>query len=165
LKDPVTGGTKKLPSSELDARYVVPVGAHIVAMEGELVDVGAVLAEVPRDMTKAHDITGDLPRLAELFEARKPKDHALVSEIDGEVSFGKDTNGKRKVVVTPFVVNGHRQEDQARDYLIAKGKHVQVHPGDKIRAGDPLMDGSANPHDILRVKGERELAAWLVNEI
>jgi DNA-directed RNA polymerase subunit beta' len=165
MKDASTGDTKKLPGSELDARYLMPVGAHIVAMEGDHVDVGAVLAKMPRDTTKVQDITGGLPRVAELFEARKPKDHAIVSEIDGEVSFGKDTKGKRKVVVTPFDPNGHRIEDQAREYLIAKGKHIQVHPGDRIRAGDPLMDGPANPHDILRVKGEKELAAWLVNEI
>jgi DNA-directed RNA polymerase subunit beta' len=165
MKEPATGETKKLPGSELDARYLIPVGAHIVGQEGETVDVGAVLAKMPRDTTKVQDITGGLPRVAELFEARKPKDHAIVSEIDGEVSFGKDTKGKRKVIVTPFDPHGHRIEDQSREYLIAKGKHIQVHPGDRIRAGDPLMDGPANPHDILRVKGEKELAAWLVNEI
>jgi DNA-directed RNA polymerase subunit beta' len=163
--DPVTGDPKKLPGSELEARYLMPVGAHIVALEGDHIDVGAVLAKIPRDTTKVQDITGGLPRVAELFEARKPKDHAIIAEIDGEVSFGKDTKGKRKVVVTPFDPSGNRMEDQAREYLIAKGKHVQVHPGDRIRAGDPLMDGPANPHDILRVKGEKELAAWLVNEI
>jgi len=160
-----TGETKKLPGSELDSRYLMPVGSTIVAMEGDTIDVGAILAKIPRDTTKVQDITGGLPRVAELFEARKPKDHAIVSEIDGEVSFGKDTKGKRKVLVTPFDPHGVRMEDQAREYLIAKGKHIQVHPGDRIRAGDPLMDGPANPHDILRVKGEKELAAWLVNEI
>jgi DNA-directed RNA polymerase subunit beta' len=166
LKDEIGNGeTKKLPGSELDARYLLPVGATIVAMEGDRVDVGAVLAKIPRDTAKVQDITGGLPRVAELFEARKPKDHAIVSEIDGEVSFGKDTKGKRKVLVTPFGPDGLRLEDQSREYLIAKGKHIQVHPGDRIRAGDPLMDGPANPHDILRVKGEKELAAWLVNEI
>jgi DNA-directed RNA polymerase subunit beta' len=165
IKDPTSGETKKLPGSELEARYLIPVGAHIVAVEGDVVDVGAVLSKMPRETTKVQDITGGLPRVAELFEARKPKDHAIVSEIDGEVSFGKDTKGKRKVIVTPFDPTGNRIEEQAREYLIAKGKHIQVHPGDRIRAGDPLMDGPANPHDILRVKGERELAAWLVNEI
>jgi DNA-directed RNA polymerase subunit beta' len=165
MKDPSTGDTKKLPGSELDARYLMPVGAHIVAMDGDHIDVGAILAKIPRESTKVQDITGGLPRVAELFEARKPKDHAIVSEIDGEVSFGKDTKGKRKVLVTPFDPHGARLEDQQREYLIQKGKHIQVHPGDRIRAGDPLMDGPANPHDILRVKGEKDLAAWLVNEI
>jgi DNA-directed RNA polymerase subunit beta' len=106
-----------------------------------------------------------LPRVAELFEARKPKDHAIIAEIDGEVSFGKDTKGKRKVVITPFAPDGALLTDQAREYLIPKGKHIQVQPGDRVRAGEPLMDGPANPHDILRVKGEKELAAYLVNEI
>jgi DNA-directed RNA polymerase subunit beta' len=103
--------------------------------------------------------------VAELFEARKPKDHAIIAEIDGEVSFGKDTKGKRKVVITPFSPDGQPLSDQAREYLIPKGKHIQVQPGDRVRAGEPLMDGPANPHDILRVKGEKELAAYLVNEI
>ena len=99
------------------------------------------------------------PRVAELFEARKPKDHAIISEIDGEVSFGKDTKGKRKVVITPITPEGTAQPDLAREYLIPKGKHIQVQPGDRVRAGEPLQDGPANPHDILRVKGEKELAA------
>ena len=105
------------------------------------------------------------PRVAELFEARKPKDHAIIAEIDGEVSFGKDTKGKRKVVITPFGHDGAPLTDQSREYLIPKGKHIQVQPGDRVRAGEPLQDGPANPHDILRVKGEKELAAYLVNEI
>lgn len=165
IKDPVTGETKKLLTSEQDARYLIPVGAHIIVADGEVVDVGTVLAKMPRDAAKVQDITGGLPRVSELFEARKPKDHAIVSEIDGEVSFGKDTKGKRKVVVTPFDQDGNRIDNLAREYLIAKGKLIQVHPGDRIRAGDQLMAGPANPHDILRVKGEIELAAWLVNEI
>ena len=165
LKDPKTGETLKLPNSTLEARYLLPVGANIVVQDGDLLDAGEVLAKIPRETTKTQDITGGLPRVAELFEARKPKDHAIIAEIDGEVSFGKDTKGKRKVVVTPFSHDGKPLTDQAREYLIAKGKHIQVQPGDRVRAGEPLMDGPANPHDILRVKGEKELAAYLVNEI
>jgi DNA-directed RNA polymerase subunit beta' len=165
IKDPHTGKTLKLPNSELDARYLLPVGAHIVAQEGDVIEAGEVIAKMPRDTTKVQDITGGLPRVAELFEARKPKDHAIISEIDGEVTFGKDTKGKRKVVITPVSPEGQSQTDQAREYLIPKGKHIQVQPGDRVRAGDPLQDGPPNPHDILRVKGEKELAAWLVNEI
>jgi DNA-directed RNA polymerase subunit beta' len=165
LKDPKTGDTLKLPNSTLEARYLLPVGANIVVQDGDQLDAGEVLAKIPRETTKTQDITGGLPRVAELFEARKPKDHAIIAEIDGEVSFGKDTKGKRKVVVTPFAHDGKPLTDQAREYLIAKGKHIQVQPGDRIRAGEPLMDGPANPHDILRVKGEKELAAYLVNEI
>jgi DNA-directed RNA polymerase subunit beta' len=165
IKDRKTGETLKLPGSTLDARYLLPVGANIVVQDGDEVDAGEVLSKMPRETTKTQDITGGLPRVAELFEARKPKDHAIIAEIDGEVSFGKDTKGKRKVVITPFDTNGQIQTDQAREYLIAKGKHIQVQPGDRVRAGEPLMDGPANPHDILRVKGEKELAAYLVNEI
>jgi len=165
LKDPNTGETLKLPNSTLEARYLLPVGANIVVQDGDLLDAGEILAKIPRETTKTQDITGGLPRVAELFEARKPKDHAIIAEIDGEVSFGKDTKGKRKVIITPFSHDGQQLTDQAREYLIAKGKHIQVQPGDRIRAGEPLMDGPANPHDILRVKGEKELAAYLVNEI
>ncbi|HBD09197.1 MAG TPA: DNA-directed RNA polymerase subunit beta', partial [Syntrophobacteraceae bacterium] len=107
---------------------------------------------------KTKDITGGLPRVAELFEVRKPKENAVISEIDGTVSFGKDTKGKRKVVVSPEV-------GEPREYLIPKGKHISVHEGDYVRAGEALMDGSANPHDILAVRGEKELAKYLVDEV
>src|SRR5690606_17507939 len=165
IADPETGEPLKLPGTDLDARYLLPVGANIVAQEGETITPGEAIARIPRDATKVQDITGGLPRVAELFEARKPKDHAIISEIDGMVTFGKDTKGKRKVVITPYSLDGGLQADQEREYLIPKGKHIQVQPGDHVRAGDPLQDGPANPHDILRVKGEKELAAWLVNEI
>src|SRR5499427_4491981 len=126
LKDPNTGKTLKLPNSDLDARYLLPVGAHIVAQEGDEIEAGDIIAKMPRDTTKVQDITGGLPRVAELFEARKPKDHAIISEIDGEVNFGKDTKGKRKVVITPIAPDGAPQTDLAREYLIPKGKHIQV---------------------------------------
>ena len=165
IKDAETSETLKLPNSVLDARYLLPVGAYIVAQEGDFMEAGEVIAKMPRDTAKVQDITGGLPRVAELFEARKPKDHAIISEIEGEVSFGKDTKGKRKVIVTPYSVEGLPMPDQSREYLIPKGKHLQVQPGDRVRPGEALQDGPPNPHDILRVKGERELAAWLVNEI
>ncbi len=157
--------TLKLPNSELDARYLLPVGAHIVANEGGLIEAGDIIAKMPRDTTKVQDITGGLPRVAELFEARKPKDHAIISEIEGEVSFGKDTKGKRKVIITPVSPEGQLMTEDLREYLIPKGKDIQVQPGDRVSAGEPLQAGPPNPHDILRVKGEKELAAWLVNEI
>ncbi|MGA2449496.1 MAG: DNA-directed RNA polymerase subunit beta' [Polyangiaceae bacterium] len=165
MKSLDTNETLKLPGSTLEARYLLPVGANIVVQDGDEIAAGDVLAKIPRETTKTQDITGGLPRVAELFEARKPKDHAIIAEIDGEVSFGKDTKGKRKVLITPFDQDGTPMADQAREYLIPKGKHIQVQPGDRVRAGEPLMDGPANPHDILRVKGEKELAAYLVNEI
>jgi DNA-directed RNA polymerase subunit beta' len=152
------GKTKKVPGSSQEARYFLPVGANIYVNDGDPVEAGDVIAKIPRETTKTKDITGGLPRVAELFEARKPKEHAVISEIDGIVSFGKDTKGKRKVVITPEV-------GEPKEYLISKGKHLSVREGDRVRAGEPLMDGAANPHDILRVKGEKELAAYLVNEI
>jgi DNA-directed RNA polymerase subunit beta' len=163
--DPATGEPMKIPNTDLEARYLLPVGANIVAQDGEMITPGEAIGRIPRDTTKVQDITGGLPRVAELFEARKPKDHAIITEIDGIVSFGKDTKGKRKIVLTPLGADGAPLADQSREYLIPKGKHVQVQTGDHVRAGDPLQDGPANPHDILRVKGEKELAAWLVNEI
>lgn len=124
----------------------------------ERVIEGDPIAKIPRETTKTKDITGGLPRVAELFEARKPKEVALISEIDGTVSFGKDVKGKRKVVITPDV-------GEQREYLIPRGKHISVHNGDKIRAGEVLMDGSPDPSDILNVKGEQELAKYLVDEV
>jgi len=124
------------------------------------VEAGDIIARIPRETTKTKDITGGLPRVAELFEARKPKDVAIVSEIDGNVSFGPDSRGKRRVIVTP---DGDGSEP--REYLIPKGKHISVHEGDRVRAGEALMDGSSNPHDILKVKGPFELAKYLVDEV
>ena len=136
--------------------------SQVAAPNGE---AGDIIARIPRETVKTKDITGGLPRVAELFEARKPKDHAIISEIEGEVSFGKDTKGKRKVLVTPITVEGHLLGDQAREYLIPKGKDILVQPGDRVQPGESLQAGPPNPHDILRVKGEKDLAAWLVNEI
>ncbi|MFP6683459.1 MAG: DNA-directed RNA polymerase subunit beta', partial [Polyangiaceae bacterium] len=165
IQDPETGEVYKLPNSVLEARYLLPVGAYIVAQEGEYAEAGEVIAKMPRDTAKVQDITGGLPRVAELFEARKPKDHAIISEIEGEISMGKDTKGKRKVIVTPYTPDWKPMPDQAREYLVPKGKHLQVQVGDRVHPGEALQDGPPNPHDILKVKGERELAAWLVNEI
>jgi len=153
-----SGKTAKIPDSNLYARYFLPVGAYINVAEGTEVRAGDVIAKLPRETTKTKDITGGLPRVAELFEARKPKEFAVISEIDGQVSFGKDTKGKRKVVVTPEV-------GEPREYLIAKGKHIGVHEGDLVKAGEPLMEGSSNPHDILTILGEKALAKYLVDEI
>jgi DNA-directed RNA polymerase subunit beta' len=150
------GRTIKIGDSE--ARYLLPVGANIMVKEGEQVHAGDVIAKIPRETTKTKDITGGLPRVAELFEARKPKEFAIISEIDGLVSFGKDTKGKRKVIVTPEV-------GEPKEYLIPKGKHISVHAGDWVQAGEPLMEGSTNPHDLLGIKGEKELAKYLVDEV
>ena len=140
------------------ARSLLPVGAYLAVVEGDEVKAGDVVARIPRETTKTKDITGGLPRVAELFEARKPKEYAIVTEIDGVVSFGSDARGKRRVIVTP-------EQGEPKEYLIPKGKHVSVHEGDHVRAGEALMDGSSNPHDILRIKGEKELAKYLVDEV
>ncbi|VBB42197.1 DNA-directed RNA polymerase beta' chain (Transcriptase beta' chain) (RNA polymerase beta' subunit) [uncultured Desulfatiglans sp.] len=153
------GKTANLPgSSKAQARYHLPVGAIIMVNEGDEVGAGAVLAKIPRETTKTKDITGGLPRVAELFEVRKPKETAIISEIDGVVSFGKYTKGKRKMTITPEI-------GEPVDYFIGRGKHVSVLEGDYVRAGEPLMDGSVNPHDILRIRGVKELAKYLVDEV
>ncbi len=140
------------------ARYHLPIGAITMVNEGDLVESGTVLAKIPRETTKTKDITGGLPRIAELFEVRKPKENAILSEIDGSVSFGQYVKGKRKVTITPDV-------GDPVDYYITKGKHVSVLEGDYVRAGEPLMDGSANPHDILRIRGAKELTKYLVDQV
>ena len=127
------------------------------------VHAGDVLARLPRESSKTRDITGGLPRVAELFEARRPKDHAIISDIDGRVEFGKDYKAKRRVLVVPEQVGD--EQPTPREYLVPKGKHVSVQEGDYVKAGDPLVDGPRVPHDILRVLGVEALANYLVNEI
>ncbi|MDG2051493.1 MAG: DNA-directed RNA polymerase subunit beta', partial [Myxococcota bacterium] len=147
-------------SDGAESRSILPVGAYLSVSEGEEVGAGQVVAKIPREASKTKDITGGLPRVAELFEARKPKECAVVTEIEGIVSFGPDSRGKRRVIVTPSDDAGEPDE-----YLIPKGKHVSVHEGDRVRPGEALMDGSSNPHDILKIKGEKELASYLVDEV
>ncbi len=152
------GRTMKLPKTGSPARYSLPLGAIINVVEGKEIEPGTVLGKIPRETTKTKDITGGLPRVAELFEVRKPKEYAVITEIDGQVSFGKDLKGKRRVVVTPEI-------GEAKEYLVPKGKHVAVHENDFVKAGEALMDGSPDPNDILRVNGVKDLAKFLVNEI
>ena len=151
--------------SERYARYFMPVGANIVVTEGSTIYPGDVLSKIPRETTKTKDITGGLPRVAELFEARKPKEVTVISEIDGAVSFGKDVKGKRKVVITPDLAETGGKMLAPKEYLIPRGKHISVHEGDRIKAGEAIMDGLSNPHDILSILGEKELAKFLVDEV
>ena len=144
----------------MEARYFLSVDAILSVNNGQKVNAGDLLARIPRESAKTRDITGGLPRVAELFEARKPKDHAIISEIGGRVEFGKDYKSKRRIVVVPADGNG-----EPREYLIPKGKHISVQEGDFVEAGDPLMDGNPVPHDILRVLGVEALASYLINEI
>jgi len=144
----------------LEARYFLPVNAILSVTDGQTVHAGDVLARIPRESTKTRDITGGLPRVAELFEARKPKDHAIISELEGTIEFGKDYKTKRRLIVKP--------KDSAIEpveYMIPKGKHITVHEGDYIMKGDLLMDGNPVPHDILRVMGVEALARYMVNEV
>lgn len=136
----------------------LPVGSNLVIEDKQDVLPGDVLAKVPRETTKTKDITGGLPRVVELFEARKPKESAVISEIDGIVHFGKETKGKRRIEILPEV-------GDSRAYMVPKGRHITVHEGDFVRAGESLMDGSINPHDILKVQGVQALAKYLVDEI
>ncbi len=138
--------------------FYLPVGIKVVVENHEKVYPGSVLAKRERETTKTKDITGGLPRVAELFEARRPKVPSDVSEIDGIVSFGEDYRGKRRVIVTPEV-------GEAAEYFIPKNKHVLVESGDRVRSGDALTSGAPNPHDILKILGVKELAKYLVNEV
>jgi DNA-directed RNA polymerase subunit beta' len=140
------------------ARYFLPVSAYIMVQDGQEIAAADVIAKIPRETTKTKDITGGLPRVAELFEARKPKEVAVITEIDGTVTFGKDTKGKRRIIVTG-------EGGVAEEYLIPKGKNIIVNEGDYVRAGESLMDGASNPHDILKIQGEEALARYLVDQI
>jgi len=152
--------TAKLPGSSAMARYILPVNAILLVEETGAVKAGDVVAKLPRATTKTKDITGGLPRVAELFEVRKPKEVAVLSEIDGYVSIAKSTKkGKQKVTISPVDVG------DKKEYLIPRGKHINVYEGDYIRAGEPLIGGSAIPQDILSIKGEVPLARYLVDEV
>jgi len=150
--------TVRISGSNAHARYFLPIGANIIVSEGDELKPGDIIAKIPRETMKTKDITGGLPRVAELFEARKPKECAIISEIDGKVMYGKDEKGKRKIKIIP-------ERGNEKEYLIPKGKHITVHEGDMIAAGSPLMDGLQNPHDLLQIKGEKELARYLVDEV
>ena len=157
---------KKQPAVEVRGKgpsprkYHMPVHAHLMVQDGEVVGAGDVLAKIPRETTKTKDITGGLPRVVELFEARKPRETAVISEIDGLVKHGGIVKGQRKIIVVP-----DEQGAEPREYGLPRGVHVNVQEGERVRAGEPLMDGPSNPHDILNVLGEKALISYLVNEI
>ena len=139
-------------------KYLLPSRAHLMVQEGDEVSPGDVLAKIPRETTKTKDITGGLPRVVELFEARKPHETAVISEIDGTVKYGEVLKGQRKIMVAP-------DKGEPKEYQLPRGVHVSVQEGERVRAGEPLMDGPRNPHDILAVLGEKELQKYLVDEI
>ena len=139
-------------------RYLMPSRSHLMIQDGDTVHPGDVLAKIPRENTKTKDITGGLPRVVELFEARKPHETAVISEIDGAVKFGEVAKGQRKIYVVA-------EDGTEREYSVPRGVHINVQEGELVRAGEPLMDGPLNPHDILAVLGEKQLQKYLVDEI
>lgn len=141
-----------------EVRYYLSVGAILTVENGAEVKVGDVVARIPRESSKTKDITGGLPRVAELFEARHPKDQAIISDIDGVVEFGKDYKAKQRITVVPA-------KGEAIEYLIPKGRHLVVQEGDVVKKGDMLVEGTPAPHDILRVLGVEKLAEYLVKEV
>ncbi|MBN1492540.1 MAG: DNA-directed RNA polymerase subunit beta' [Candidatus Omnitrophica bacterium] len=145
-------------NNEVVAFYPIPSGAHIVVKEGVFVESGSLIAKTPRKTAKTKDITGGLPRVAELFEARKPKSPSIISEIDGVVEFGEVVKGQRKIIVKSST-------GMTKDYLIPHGRHLNVYKGDHVKAGEPLIDGPVVPQDILRVSGEKALQEYLVEEV
>jgi DNA-directed RNA polymerase subunit beta' len=142
-----------------EARYLLPVEAIMSVESGHEVAAGDVLARIPMESAKTRDITGGLPRVAELFEARRPKDHAIIAEISGIVQLGRDYKNKRRITIAP------EDGSEPVEYLIPKGRHLAVQEGDRIEKGEFLLDGHPAPHDILAIKGVEELANYLVNEI
>ena len=153
-----TGKELKRADDRIHPGFYLPNKAELMVDEGAEVFPGDILSRVPRETTKNKDITGGLPRVVELFEARSSKDPSQISDIDGIVEFGEDLRRKRRIIIRPEV-------GEPKEYLVPKGKHVIVVEGDYIKVGDPLTDGSPNPHDILRVKGVRELQKFLVDEV
>jgi DNA-directed RNA polymerase subunit beta' len=151
---------KSAKDGKINRKYHMPSHAHLMVQDGEMVSAGDILAKIPRETTKTKDITGGLPRVVELFEARKPRETAVISEIDGVVKHGGIVKGQRKIIIVPDEPGA-----EPREYALPRGVHVNVQEGERVRAGEPLMDGPSNPHDILNVLGEKALQAYLVNEI
>ena len=152
------GGELKIPGTDIPAHYFLPPGAIVSIADGGEVKVGDVVARIPQESSKTRDITGGLPRVADLFEARKPKEPAILAEATGTVSFGKDTKGKQRLVIT-------QEDGESIESLIPKWRHVTVFEGEHVEKGETICDGAPDSHDILRLKGVRELTRYIVNEV
>jgi DNA-directed RNA polymerase subunit beta' len=147
-----------IAGTDLPAHYYLPAGAIIALRDGDAVSVGDAIARIPQESSKTRDITGGLPRVADLFEARKPKESSILAEISGTIGFGKETKGKQRLVITP-------NEGDAYEELIPKWRHVTVFEGEHVEKGEVIAEGEPNPHDILRLLGVEELARYIVNEV
>jgi DNA-directed RNA polymerase subunit beta' len=147
-----------LAGTDVPAHYLLPADAILSLEDGEKIGIGDVIARIPQEGSKTRDITGGLPRVADLFEARKPKEPAILAEASGTVSFGKETKGKRRLVITP-------QDGEPYETLIPKWRNIGVFEGESVERGEVVSDGAASPHDILRLKGVNELARYIINEI
>jgi DNA-directed RNA polymerase subunit beta' len=152
------GNDLKIAGTDIPAHYVLPSGAIIALTDGAAVGVGDVVARIPQESSKTRDITGGLPRVADLFEARKPKESSIMAEITGTVSFGKETKGKQRLVITP-------NEGDTYEELIPKWRHVTAFEGEHVERGEVIAEGETNPHDVLRLLGIEELAKYVVNEV
>ncbi len=152
------GNELNIVDTDIPAQYALPAGAIVNHSDGDTVGVGDAVARIPQESSKTKDITGGLPRVADLFEARKPKEPSILAEISGVVSFGKETKGKQRLVITP-------KEGKAYEELLPKWRHINVFEGEHVEKGEVVSDGATNPHDILRLKGEQELAKYIVNEV
>ena len=146
------------PGRDIPSTYVLSIGSQLMVSDGEKIHAGDIISKVYKESTKTKDITGGLPRVAELFEARRPKESSVISEIDGYVSFGKDVKGKQRILITS-------QTGEQKEYLLPKGKFVSVREGEFIKRGEALMDGTTDCHDILNVSGPKAVTSYLVNEI
>jgi DNA-directed RNA polymerase subunit beta' len=147
-----------IADTEIPAHYALPAGAIVVMEDGASANIGDVIARIPQESSKTRDITGGLPRVAELFEARKPKEPSIMAEISGIVSFGKETKGKQRLVITP-------PEGETYEALIPKWRHITAFEGEHVEKGEVIADGAPDPHDILRLKGVVELATYIANEV
>jgi DNA-directed RNA polymerase subunit beta' len=152
------GDDLNIAGSEVPAHYVLPAGAVVIQTDGALAEVGDVLARIPQESSKTRDITGGLPRVAELFEARKPKEPAILAEMSGIIGFGKETKGKRRLMITP-------KEGEHHEELIPKWRHITAFEGEHVEKGEMIADGAPNPHDILRLLGIEEMATYISNEV
>ena len=152
------GNDLNIAGTDIPAHYFLPAGAIVNHSDGDLVQIGDAVARIPQESSKTKDITGGLPRVADLFEARKPKESSILAEISGVISFGKETKGKQRLVITP-------QDGPVYEELVPKWRHINVFEGESVEKGEVISDGASNPHDILRLKGVQELTVYITNEV